>query len=173
MLPVLLCQFPFCFYSPTSSAVTHPTVSVCWSVFIRCFTADWSVFQSTLDMWEDSIRLILSSYFLTLKTHQSIFTKLLFNCEYIKNVKCGKRGIKYVTSNVIQEIIILGCHLLSDLCLSCRAKSTGLHLSIYVQLARLHESTDGTGIDTLQGCSVDEWPVQRARWPINKIMDMV
>lgn len=64
-IPVLLCQFSFAFYSPTSSAVTHPAVSVCLSVLIKCLTTDFnrSAFQSTLDVWEDLIWLIPSSFF--------------------------------------------------------------------------------------------------------------
>lgn len=52
-----LCQFPFSFYSATSSVVTHPAVSVCLSVLIKCLATDFnrSAFQSALDMWADSI----------------------------------------------------------------------------------------------------------------------
>ena len=64
-------------------------------------------------------------------------------------------------------------YLFNDLCFDWSAKLTGLHLSIYVQTAQLHESADALYIDTLQGHSVDEWSIQIVRWPINKLIDVV
>lgn len=40
-------------------------------------------------------------------------------------------------------------------------------------MAQMHESADAVYIDILQGHSVDEWPVQTVRWPINKLIDVV